>query len=140
MRLALVRDGVVENVIEAGADFSPEDGLVAIAADQAGPGWRYEAGTLLPPATVAPAPASVSMFQAREALRRTPAPGAGNLLDAVNAYVEAQRAEQPTLALAWEYATQVERDGVFVMSLANVLGLSGTALDDLFRLAATIEA
>lgn len=80
------------------------------------------------------------MFQAREALRRSPSPNGGNLLDAVDAYVETRRDDQPTLALAWEYATEVERGGAFVHALAEVFGLDDVALDALFRLAATISA
>jgi len=145
MRFALVRDGVVENVIEAEEDFPnvefPEGGgAAALPAQNAGPGWTYDGATFLPPVESAPVPQSVTMFQAREILRRTPAPGGVALLDAVNAFVDAQRLEQPTLALAWEYATQVERNGVFVTALASVFGLSDTALDDLFRLAAAIDA
>ncbi|MCC3244693.1 hypothetical protein LG047_05055 [Methylocystis sp. WRRC1] len=145
MRFALIRDGVVENVVEAEENFpsghSPTDGgVIALPAQNAGPGWIYDGETFSPPDVVASAPESVTMFQAREILRRTPAKNGGTLLDAVNAYIDSQRAEQPTLALAWEYATHVERNGVFVKALAGVFDLSEAALDELFRVAATIDA
>lgn len=141
MRMALIRDGLVVNVIEAEPGFAPQDGAEAVETQSAAPGWIYAGGAFRPPPPAkAPAPAAVTMFQAREALRRTPASGGGVLLDAVNAYVEARRDSDPTLSLAWEYATHVERGGRFVTSLAGAFGLDEAALDDLFRLAATIAA
>ncbi|MGJ0510429.1 MAG: hypothetical protein ACR652_25565 [Methylocystis sp.] len=141
MRLALIKDGVVINVIEADTDFTPEPGLRAIASAEAGPGWTHDGGRFSPPheSDSAP-PASVSMFQAREALRRVPTPDGSCLLDAVNAYVDAHRSDQPTLALAWEYATEVTREGVFVEALAKTFDLDAAALDRLFRQAAAIRA
>lgn len=139
MRLALIRDGVVENVIEADADFASSYGALALPSQDAGPGWVFDGERFSPPPQIISAPQSVTMFQAREALRRSPAAGDGNLLDAINAYVEGHRTDAPTLALAWEYATDVERDGAFVAALASLFGLDAAALDDLFRLAATID-
>lgn len=140
MRLAIIRDGVVENVIEAEEGFSAGDGTRTLPAGSAAPGWIFDGVKFLPPKESAATPRVASMFQAREALRRTPAAGGGNLLDAVNAHIEAKREEQPTLALAWEYATEVERDGVFVNALAGDFGLDDATLDELFRHAATIHA
>lgn len=87
-----------------------------------------------------PEESRVTMFQAREALRRTPSPQGGTLLDRVNAYVEAHKDDQPTLGLAWEYATHVERRGAFVNALAAHLGFSDTDLDALFAAAADVDA
>lgn len=140
MRIALVRDGLVLNVIEAEADFIPHAGEQALPALDAGPGWTFDGKDFHRPPEAAAAATTVSMFQAREALRRTAAPTGGNLLDAVNAYVESKRLDAPTLSLAWEYAVEVERHGAFVMALAAIFGLDDAALDDLFRLAATISA
>ena len=42
MRIAIIRDGVVLNVIIAGEDFVPDEGYVAVETDIAGPGWLYE--------------------------------------------------------------------------------------------------
>ncbi len=141
MRFALVQQGEVVNILEAEADFSPGIGLLAIASANAGPGWTYDGKSFLPPRTTSAAPpATVSMFQAREALRRVPGRDGSSLLDAVNAFVDEHRADQPTLALAWEYATEVSRQGVFVEMLARIFNLDESALDGLFRLAATIRA
>lgn len=140
MRIALIRDGVVENVVEAEEEFAPPQGVLAVATQEAGPEWRYEAGIFLAPLEKAAVPGAITMFQAREQLRRIAAPEGGTLLDAVNALVEARRDEEPTLALAWEYATHVNRSSMFVGSLAARLSLSDETLDELFRQAATIIA
>ncbi len=87
----------------------------------------------------APVPDKVSMFQAREAMRLTPF-GAGTLLDAVNAYVMANATANPRLTLAWEYASDIERNGVFVTSLAAQFSLDAVTLDGLFKLASGIRA
>lgn len=140
MRLALVQDGIVVNVVEADEGFSPDNGLLAIPSAEAGPGWRYDGKTLAPPHEKLTTPKCVSMFQAREAMRRFPTRDGGCLLDTVNRYIDQRRLEQPTLALAWEYAVDIARDGVFVQTLAGAFGLDDAALDELFRLAATIHA
>lgn len=140
MRLALVQDGTVVNVVEAGDSFRPEPGLRAIPSAEAGPGWRHDGKTFSPPPDRHVSPTSVSMFQAREAMRRRPAGDGRSLLDAMDAYVDTHRLSQPTLALAWEYATKVERDGVLVQSLAAALGMDDASLDALFQLADAIHA
>lgn len=140
MRLALVQDRTVVNVIEADDDFAPETGLRAIPSTRAGPGWRYDGETFSPPPESTSAPQSVSMFQAREAMRRRRTDEERSLLDAVDSYIDGQRLSQPTLALAWEYATEVDRAGALVQALAGVFGIDEAALDELFRLAATIRA
>ena len=42
MRIAIIRDGVVLNVIIADEDFVPDEGYVAVETDIAGPGWSYD--------------------------------------------------------------------------------------------------
>ncbi|MCX7900544.1 MAG: hypothetical protein N2444_10795 [Methylocystis sp.] len=61
MRLALVKDGVVDNVIEADADFSMP-GFDVIASDIAGPGWTYDGARFAPPVAQAPPPATVGFL------------------------------------------------------------------------------
>jgi len=56
MRIALVRGGVVENVILADADYAPEDGFLAVPADMCGPGWLYEGENFHPPKETQEAP------------------------------------------------------------------------------------
>lgn len=158
MRIAIIENGLVVNVVEAQPDFAPGSGFVAVATETAGPGWSYDGAAFHPPAaSLPPVPESVTMFQAREALRRTPAPDSWSLrppaflkptkardrmtmLEAVDAYVAAHEAANPSLTLAWEYAAEVSRHGAFVTAFAGEVGLDDAALDALFRVAAGIEA
>ena len=94
-----------------------------------------------PPVSPAPTTASVSAFQAREALRLTPDPlggGKGSLLDAVEVYVAAHAADHPTLKNAWDWIDPWERDSPFVLGLGEAFGMSAENIDALFALAATI--
>lgn len=77
-------------------------------------------------------PQSVSMFQARTALRRA------GLLAAVEAAVAASA--DPEIQDAWEYATEFPRTSPTLAALAAQIGLTDAQVDDLFRVAATITA
>lgn len=79
-----------------------------------------------------PVPQSVSMFQARTALRRA------GLLAAVEATVAASG--DPEIQDAWEYATEFPRTSPTIAALAAQIGLTDAQVDDLFRVAATITA
>lgn len=78
-------------------------------------------------------PQVVSRFQARAALYQS------GLLDAVNTIMQSE--QTPMLAkLAWQDAQEFRRDSALVRGVGQLLSLDDTALDNLFRLAATIEA
>jgi len=79
----------------------------------------------------APVPQVVSRFQARAALLQS------DLLDAAEAAVAEGEA---IIKLAWEDAQEFRRHSPTIAALAGELGLSSEQVDDLFRLAATIEA
>lgn len=78
-----------------------------------------------------PVPQSVTLFQGRAALIRT------GHFGAVKAFAQAEGGE---VWEAFEYANHWYRHGAFVTQLAPQLGLTEADVDDLFRLAATIEA
>lgn len=137
MRAALIRDGIVENIILAGPDYEPEAGfvLVPIGDDpmQIGSGWNGSAFT--PPAPPpAPLPEAVTMRQARLALLRL------GLLDDVEAVLGSIPDEQQRRAalLTWEYSGAVERDNTLIAMLAPAIGLTPAQIDDLFRMAAAL--
>ena len=81
-------------------------------------------------AAAPPVPASVSMRQARRALRQA------GLLEAVPALPEPQRTDAQ---IDWEFAQEVRRNFGLVQQLGPALGLSENAIDDLFRQAAGIQ-
>lgn len=91
----------------------------------------YEALTALPDLSLEAVPHRVTNFQARAALRQA------GLFDAVDAHCKQAGGSAWD---AWEYANHFYRTGALVLSLAPAFGLSESALDDLFRAAAQIEA
>lgn len=86
-----------------------------------------------PEPTPEPVPQSVTMRQARLALL-----GAGKLADVDTAIAGLPEPERTAAQIEWEYSQEVHRDRPFVAMLAPALGLSEEALDDLFRVAATL--
>ena len=109
-RYRLVSNG---EVIEfpAQAEIDAEDAAAALAAERAS--------------------MVVSRFQARAALLQN------NLLDtASGAIAQADAMSQ----LAWEDAQEFRRNSPLVNSIGGALSLTDEQLDDLFRLAKTIEA
>lgn len=80
-----------------------------------------------------PVPAEVTMRQARRALHVT------GMLAAVDAAIDALSEPDRTAArIEWEYSSAVQRHNGFVSQLGPALGLSESALDDLFVLAGSL--
>jgi len=133
MRAALVRDGIVENVIIASTGFDPGDGslVVPIGDEPVNIGSIWDGQTFTnPPVPLAPVPEVVSPRQARLALL-----GIG-LLDTVETALKALPGPQGRAALIdWEYATEVQRHSPLIAALAPALGLTSEQVDDLFRAA-----
>ena len=66
-RIALIRDNIVANVIEAEVEFAESLGFdTALEAGDAGPGWLLVDGVLVPPDSPAPA---VTLDDAKQQLR-----------------------------------------------------------------------
>lgn len=79
-------------------------------------------------------PARVSMAQARIALRHA------GLLDRIEAGISSlPDVQREDVLTAWEYASEVSRDGALVSALAGLFGLDAATLDALFVAAAAIE-
>ena len=79
------------------------------------------------PGTPSNVPASVTMRQARLALR------AAGKLAAVEASIAALSEPAKTDAqIEWEYSNEVQRHNGFVSQLAPLLGMTEAQLDDLF--------
>lgn len=74
-------------------------------------------------------PHAVTMRQAKLALLQA------GLLDDVDAVIAAE-ATPKSIKIEWEYASEVQRDWVNTLGLAEMLGLTDAQLDDLFILAA----
>lgn len=130
-RYAVIRDGVVENVVEADneQDCSHLAPIVE-APSGVGRGWLYDGTEFSEPEQPARVPEKVTPFQARAALR------AAGLLDQVEAIVSAADA---TTQDAWEYATEFRRTSPLLNGLAQQLGMTDQQLDQLFIASAAIE-
>lgn len=76
-------------------------------------------------------PHVVTMRQAKLALLQA------GLLDEVDAAIAAE-ATPKAIKIEWEYASEVQRDWVNTLGLAEMLGLSDEQLDNLFVLAASL--
>lgn len=133
MKLALVRDGIVENIIiPPEGEWEAPEGCTTVALDDdapVGPGFTYDGETFAEPVIVTPAPASVTPLQIRKALRQV---GLKEAVDAMLANVPEEVAEE------WEYATAIDRDNPTLQAAAQGLQMSEEQVDDLFRLAASL--
>lgn len=140
MRIALIKDGVVANVVEAALGMHTD--YVEIASDIAnvGDSWDGEGFTSVPPIETSPSQdlavqqkiTQVTCFQAKVALDYY------GLL----ASVEALMIDASTpikIKLAWNNGADFKRYSDMVLSMAGLLGLSDGQLDDLFAYAATVE-
>jgi hypothetical protein len=78
---------------------------------------------------------SCSARQARIAMHATPH-GQGTLLQAAEAAIAASNA--PALQIAWEYATEWERDAPEIAQIGDALGLTAAQIDALFARAKTL--
>ncbi|WP_309628729.1 hypothetical protein [Brevundimonas sp.] len=155
MRLALIRAGVVENVILAADDYQALADVQAIETDVAGPGWTYEAGAFAPPVPAVPAhpavPVEVWTYQAKTVMSLTTLGSLGldgavfglnpeaSLYDAVEAAIEGLP-EQIRIAAQIQLAGApgTRRDAPLLAALSGPLGLTSEMIDQLFIAAAAI--
>lgn len=137
MRYALIRSGVVENVIELDAgetDFLArmDAGLTAIVVSSdtpVGPGWTYDGILFLAPDLDTPVPSSVTNVQARLAMLNA------GLLDDATAALTAMGEEA---MIEWDHSVVIHRDSPLVADAAAALGLTDAQVDALFVAASAL--
>lgn len=133
MRAALVRGGIVENIILAAPDLDFGDGslIVPIGDEPVAIGATYDGSTFTNPAPPpVPVPEAVTARQARLALL-----GAGKLDMVDVALAQLPGSQGRAARIEWEYATDIRRDSPMIAALAPALGLTSEQIDDLFRAA-----
>lgn len=138
MRIALIKNGIVENVVESAHGMHPE--FTEIESDIAGVGDSWDGENFLPVPGEIMEPVEpvvvktleVSCFQAKVALDQS------GLLGAVQAIMDAP-ATPNRIKLAWNSGATFKRYSDMIVSMAALLGLTNEQIDDLFALAATIE-
>ena len=124
---------IVPDYVDDNGDPAP---VTIIATDEAVAAGMVFDGTSLSPAPPEPdpVPQTVTMAQAREAMRRA------GILAQVPAVLQAieDDDQRETALIAWDHAPYVARTGAFVTSLAPAFGLDDGELDGLFRVAASV--
>ncbi len=121
--------GLVENVIEAGDDFTLP-GKTLVPALDASPGDTWDGSQFVKPTPPpAPVPQVVTPRQAELALL------AAGLLDDVEAAVAASPRE---VQITWARALEIRRDNPIIEAMASSLNLTSAQIDDLFRAAAEL--
>lgn len=128
MRWALIEGGTVANVVEQ--DDQPQIAGQWVACGDAGPGWRYNGSAFVnpnPPVALPTVPPSVTMRQARLALR-----AAGKLAAVEAAIAALPEPDKTDATIEWEYSNEVLRHNGFVSRLGPLLGMSEAQLDALF--------
>ena len=133
MRMAIIENDVVINVIETGEGYVAPDGAIMRQTDVAGPGWTYIGGAFAPPPPPpACVPTTIALWQARAIL------GAQGLLADANAAVAASG--DPLLTAVWEYGNTISRASPGLAALAAALGLADADVDALFISADALTA
>ena len=127
-RMAVIKDGVVINIIEAEPGFEMA-GHTLVESATAGPGDTYSNGVFTKPATIDPVPSEVSDLQARLALI---AIGKMDAVDQAVAAADAATRAWYDRAIIWR------RDSPMIAALAPVVGLTSDQIDELFRAAAAL--
>lgn len=137
MRAALIRDGVVENIILASPTYQPESDTDLIVLEDGlavGPGWAWDGREFTPPAPEEPEPPAVpqkvTARQARLALL-----GLG-YLDYVEQAIRSMTGPEGAAArIEWEYTSTIERGSPLIGALAPALGLTSEQVDMIFIVA-----
>lgn len=148
-RRAIIENGIVTNVIEAGPDFEIPGKQIVDAGD-AGIGWSYSGGVFTAPEpTPAPVPASVTRRQIltglavvgwiteQEALAALTVGATPAAVDAVIAALPAD--QQFATRMKWAGFQSAFRDDEMVAALAALEGKTNLEVDGFFRLCAGIE-
>lgn len=135
MKAAIIDNGKVINIARV-ADQAFAEAQGWVVSDSAKIGDDYDPATgafTTPPPSPEPVPQLVSRFQGRAALLNA------GLLDQVETIV-ADPATDRMVKLAWQDATEFQRDSATLSFLAEQLGLTSDDVDDLFRQAVQIVA
>ena len=135
MRYAIIKNDVVENIIEADADYAQSIG--AVRADTAAIGDLYNDGVFTTPKIqeeVPKIPESIAMWQARSALIDA------GLLDDIDAFLAniPDATERKKAQVKWEFSNTVRRDDPLLAAVVVKMGITNQQLDALFIAAAAL--
>lgn len=130
MRAAIIENEIVVNVVLVD-DLDALPGLIDGAGASIGDTW--DGTSFNTPAAPVVTPSSVTMRQAKLALRRA------GMLAAIDAAVAAMPGDEGDDArIEWQYGKDVERSSPLVASMMPMVGATPSQIDELFILAATL--
>lgn len=135
MAYAIINDGTVINAVTATHEYAASQGWIELPAGF-GIGDFYDGIEFVKaPTPPAPVPQSVTRAQGKAALIQT------GLYAGVVGYVESisDPVEKALAEVALNDTQEWSRTSPFLNAAAGAVGLSQTAMDDLFRLAASIQ-
>ena len=142
MKAAIIAQGKVTNIAEATQEFADSQGWIIIDALDPQPqiGWGYEDGVFVAPEITEDISLrnNIKVYRRafRLALQQTPYEDT-NLLVAIEAQVSTLDPYDST-RMAWSDVTLFERNHPD-MSMFSELGLTDEQIDDIFRLAESVE-
>lgn len=123
-RFAIVKSGVVKNIVEATADFGTGKSWVPIPTGEVvKKGDQYVNDEFLSAPVSEEVPQIVTMRQGRLALHEA------GLLASVDSIIASQTED---IKITWEYSSELERDNPMIESMKGLLGLTDQELDALF--------
>jgi len=135
MRAALIKDGIVENIIIAQEAFTLDGYVVVpIGRQRVVVGSSYDGRSFTPPApTPRPVPQSITARQIRLGLLSLG--WLDNLEAAIASLAPAQRR---LIKIEWDFTTDIARDGSLVAAIKSALNITENQIDTLFRTAANL--
>jgi len=135
MRKALIRNGIVENTIEADDNFfHPDENVTLVTTDIAGIGWSYDGTNFTAPIIELqpePIPTPVELWKIKAVLEQD------NLITQANNYVTASN--NTALKAVWQYGSTIDRHTQSFIDLGTSIGLDSNGLDALFKSANAIS-
>ena len=132
MKLALIKNQKIEQIIvadtiESVSSIFADYLIVNVTGVDCGPGDSYISGEIVKESSAEVIPNEITMRQARLILLEN------NLLSSVSQAITSLPEPNKTKAqIEWEYSNTLQRNNYFVSVLLSALGLSNTAVDNLF--------
>lgn len=135
MAYAIINDGTVVNAVTATPDYAASQGWISLPEGFGIGDFHDGVGFIKAPSPPSPVPQSVTRAQGKAALIQT------GLYAGVVGYIESisDPTERALAEVALNDTLEWSRSSPFLNAAAAAIGLSDTAMDDLFRLAASIQ-
>lgn len=132
-KFAIIKNGVVENVILANQEMVIKSNLDGVFSDVAKIGDNYQGGQFVTPQNLN----HNKFFTAIKPMYMRLALDHFNILETIEAALELP--ENKAKKIAFEYALQFERDDEMINGFAQSFGLTTEQVDEIFEYAESIQ-